>query len=245
MKYEYNGWGQVYREYEEHDGAVDGNTLFVQYDYADGAAGGVAKYVRLDQVTYPNGREVHYDYGTTGAIDDIMSRLATIGDGTNTQASYKYLGAGRIVVEDYEDIDVKLDYAANNLAALDRFGRVVDQVWTDYGENPDVVLDEYTYTYDRAGNRTSRDNELHSAFDEDYTYDALDRLTAWSVGGTQQKTWSLDSLGNNLARRHVQRRQRRDAEPGQFRLRRRRQHDHAPVGQDGEVRRLEPAGRGR
>lgn len=26
-----------------------------------------------------------------------MSRLATIGDGTNTHASYKYLGAGRIV----------------------------------------------------------------------------------------------------------------------------------------------------
>ncbi len=28
-----------------------------------------------------------------------------------------------------------------------------------------------------ARNRTSRDNELHSAFDEDYTYDGLDRLT--------------------------------------------------------------------
>ena len=35
------------REYQEHDGAVDGNTLFVQYDYEDGASGGVAKYVRL------------------------------------------------------------------------------------------------------------------------------------------------------------------------------------------------------
>ena len=111
-----------------------------------------------------------------------MSRLATIGDGTNTYATYKYLGAGRIVVEDYEDIDVKLDYAADNFAALDRFGRVVDQVWTDYGANPDVTLDEYTYTYDRAGNRTSRDNELHSAFDEDYTYDDLDRLTSSDAG---------------------------------------------------------------
>ena len=40
-------------------------------------------------------------------MDDIMSRLATIGDGTNTHASYKYLGAGKIVTEDYEDIDVK------------------------------------------------------------------------------------------------------------------------------------------
>ena len=32
--------------------------------------------VRLDKVTYPDGREINYDYGTTGAIDDIMSRLA-------------------------------------------------------------------------------------------------------------------------------------------------------------------------
>lgn len=52
-----------------------------------------------------------------------------------------------------------------NVTGLDRFGRVADQVWTDYGADPDVVLDRYTYTYDRAGNRTSRDNELHSAFD--------------------------------------------------------------------------------
>ena len=78
----------------------------------------MAKYVRLDQVTYPNGRQVHYDYGTTGAIDDIMSRLATIGDGTNTYAAYTYLGADKIVAEDYQQAQVKLDYAHNNLAGF-------------------------------------------------------------------------------------------------------------------------------
>lgn len=45
----------------------------------------MAKYVRLDEVTYPGGRvyqgEVQYDYGTAGAIDDVMSRLANPGDG--------------------------------------------------------------------------------------------------------------------------------------------------------------------
>jgi hypothetical protein len=51
---------------------------------------------------------------------------------------------------------VKLDYAANNFAALGRFGRVLDQLWTDYGADPDVARDEYTYTYDRAGNRLTR-----------------------------------------------------------------------------------------
>jgi YD repeat-containing protein len=177
VKYEYNPWGEVFREYEEHDGAVDGTTRYVQYDYQDGAAGGVAKYLRLGDVVYPNGRTVQYGYGQTQAIDDIMSRLATIGDGTDTYASYKYLGAGKIVTEDYEDIDVKLDYSANNLAALDRFGRVLDQVWADYGSTPET-LDEYGYTYSRSGNRTARTNALRTAFSESYGYNGLDELTS-------------------------------------------------------------------
>jgi hypothetical protein len=35
----------------------------------------------------------------TGATDDIMSRLATFGDGTSTYAAYKYVGADKIVTE--------------------------------------------------------------------------------------------------------------------------------------------------
>jgi hypothetical protein len=116
-----------------------------------------------------------------------MSRLSAIYDDADDDgvvdatedvyASYKYLGANRIVTEDYEEIEVDLDYTGtnNDFSKLDRFGRVADQVWNDYGATPDVVLDRYTYTYDRVGNRMSRDNELHAAFDEDYTYDGLYR----------------------------------------------------------------------
>ena len=196
VRYEYDGWGNLYREYQEHDGTVDANTLFVQYDYDDGATGGVAQYVRLAEVTYPNGREVQYGYGTAGAIDDIMSRLATIGDGTNTHASYKYLGAERIVAEDYEDIAVRLDYTADNFAALDRFGRVIDQVWTDYGSDPDVVLDRYTYTYDRAGNRTGKANALNTALSETYDYNDLDELISTIRNDGFDQSWDLDALGN-------------------------------------------------
>jgi hypothetical protein len=73
------------------------------------------------------------------------------------------MGAGKIVVEDYEDIDVKLDYTGggNAISGLDRFGRVVDQIWDRYGANP-APLDEYVYEYDRAGNRTRKYNALNS-----------------------------------------------------------------------------------
>ena len=97
-------------------------------------------------MNYPNGRQVHYDYGTTGAIDDIMSRYSAIFDDANADgdidagedvyASYKYLGAGKIVEEDYVEAGVKLSYldGSGNVTGLDRFGRVLDQVWTDYGD---------------------------------------------------------------------------------------------------------------
>ena len=110
---------------------------------------------------YPNGRDVQYAYGTAGGTDDIMSRLETIGDGSTTYAAYTYLGAGMIVTEDYQEADVKLDYTgtSNSFSGFDRFGRIVDQVWEQYGSSPSV-LDEYTYTYDRAGNRTAKTNAL-------------------------------------------------------------------------------------
>ena len=125
----------------------------------------MARYVRPSQTTYPNGRQVQYGYGTTQAIDDIMSRLATIGDGTDTHAAYQYLGAGRIVAEDYAEAEVKLDYAADNFAALDRFGRVLDQLWTDYGADPDAALDHYSYTY--LCSCQPRDADFLSAVGED------------------------------------------------------------------------------
>jgi RHS repeat-associated protein len=197
VKYRYNGWGKLAQEWQDHAGLVDPqSTPSVQYVYTDGASGGVAKYVRLSEVVYPNGRQVQYGYGTPGAIDDIMSRLATIGDSTNTYSSYKYLGAERIVTEDYEEAEVRLDYAADNFLGLDRFGRVVDQVWTDYGADPDVALDRYTYTYGRAGNRTAKVNVLHNDFSETYGYNSLDELISSVRDDSFDQSWTLDGLGN-------------------------------------------------
>ncbi len=165
-------------------------------------------------MTYPNGREIEYGYGDSQSqnidevVDCIMSRLETISDSSGTLASYKYLGAGRIAVEDYAQSQVKLDYdpdGDNSFAGLDRFGRIHDQVWEQYhleggNEVVDGAVDEYIYGYDRAGNRVSKSNELDHDLDETYVYDNVDRLKEWYVGGSQtpSETWTLDSLGNNL-----------------------------------------------
>jgi len=66
------------RAYQEHDGPVDEETtLFVDYHYDSPRISRESprqehepvKYVRLDRVMYPNGREVNYDYdyGTDAA----------------------------------------------------------------------------------------------------------------------------------------------------------------------------------
>ena len=220
MQYRYDGWGNVDTEWQEHIRTVDANfsygSVYVAYEYDDGsydsdafydATEGVsaAKYVRLVNVTYPKvdqytaGRMVEYHYdgdSVNGTVDDIMSRVDKIVNNA-AEADYKYLGANTVVTEDFSDVDVKIDYSANNFAAWDRFGRVRDQIWSDYGSTPST-LDRFTYTYNRAGNVTAKNNVLNSPLNEIYAYDNLDRLTSSdrAGGSTQDQTWTLDGSGN-------------------------------------------------
>ena len=91
-------------------------------------------------------------------------------------------------------------------AGFDRFGRVVDHRWYDYGASAD--RDRYQYGYDRASNRIYRDNLTASGKDEFYTYDGINRLTTFdrgdlnegktAISGTpvREEDWGLDMTGN-------------------------------------------------
>jgi RHS repeat-associated protein len=125
------------------------------------------------------------------------------------------VGLGLIVVENYEEPDVKLDYfggTSGTYAGFDRFDRIVDQRWYDYGASAD--RDRYKYGYDRASDRTYRENHVSKNLgtpvylDEYYTYDGLYRLknfdrgqlngTYTGIQGTPSKEedFTLDPLGN-------------------------------------------------
>jgi YD repeat-containing protein len=93
---------------------------------------------------------------------------------------------------------IELDYSANNFAAMDRFSRVQDQVWSSYGSASGNAgtLDGYGYTYDRAGNRTSAANLTAPSLSETYEYDNLDRLTSSTRNDGYDQSWTLDALGN-------------------------------------------------
>jgi len=141
--------------------------------------------------------------------DDIMSRLATIGDACDSYVAHKYLTRGGIVEKDYAARGARLSChpeCDNSFSALDRFGRVVDQKWHDHGASE--VRDQYRYGYDRAGNRLYRENTTTTGKDEFHGYDAINRLIAFdrgdlnagktAISGTpvREEDWTLDPLGN-------------------------------------------------
>ena len=217
-QYLYNDFSQLVTEYQSHSGAVNtGTSPKVQYAFADGAE----NTIRTLTLTYPNGRELHSDYGATDSMDDVASRVASLidDDGTTHLVDYSYLGAGSFVETDYTEPETKytlVGTAGGNdpetgdiYRGLDRFGRVKDSYWYDYGSSSDT--DRIKYGYDRVGNRTYRENIVATAagkeFDEIYHYDQIHRLKTMDRGtlnGSQTgltsttfgQCWTLDETGN-------------------------------------------------
>jgi RHS repeat-associated protein len=214
----YNSFGQLKEQYQEHSGSVNtGTTPKVEYAYADGSA----NTTRSTSLTYPNGRVLDYLYDDTHA--DKLSRVRTLRwDGTDV-CRYSYLGLNTFVATDYSQPQVKLDYAlgsgANPYTGFDRFGRIVDLLWARYGAGssssssggPGNDLVHLKYGYDRASNRTHREDLVAQSygkdFDELYEYDGLHRLKKFHRGRltddnqaitspTLQQGWVLDATGN-------------------------------------------------
>jgi len=93
---EYNGFGQLTEEYQEHSGAVNtGSSLNVQYDYDTTGSNDS----RLTAMIYPNGRQLDYVYNS--GLDSDISRVSALADDGGSDAgtiqSYLYLGLNTIV----------------------------------------------------------------------------------------------------------------------------------------------------
>ncbi|MEZ6099347.1 MAG: hypothetical protein R3E01_10270 [Pirellulaceae bacterium] len=221
---EYNGLNLLTKEYQEHEGIKDGSTPYVTYTYDESSDGGgeLTKGMRPTMITYPNGRKVHYTYGSSGSIADSIARLDAIqedssGSPGQVLVSYDYLGFQVFAKVHYEEADVFLGAdidSDNSYAMWDRFGRTIDLLWvkTAYSSSscPTTDLVHLQYGYDRASNRLYK-LDLAAAcegenLDEAYTYDDVNRLVGFDRGdygtsgisGTpsEEADWTLDPLGN-------------------------------------------------
>jgi len=217
VRFTYNDFGQSTNTYQAHAGAVDlMTTPSVQMDYANGSE----NTVRPISLTYPSGRQLTYNYGMIGSIDSSASRVTSLidSDGGSTHlADYSYLGLGSVVQQTSAQADLRFTLA--NIASgndpdtgdiytgLDRFGRIKDVRWRNTNSNTD--LSRIQYGYDRASNRTWRENptDPNRNFDWKYGYDGNHRLKNGQRGtlnGTQTaitnpqfgQCWTLDETGN-------------------------------------------------
>lgn len=202
---EYNGYGQLTTEYQEHTGEVNtGTSPKVQYVYTEGGTDVSDNDSRLTKMIYPNGRVLRYEYGTTGALNEKVSRLAYLADEANNSPSthieeYSYLGASTVVVRNRPSANSKLTYvklsgesngdAGDQYTGLDRFGRIADQRWVGQSGSNVTTLDRFQYGYDANSNPLYKDNKVNSTFSELYHangtnagYDSLNRLTDFRRG---------------------------------------------------------------
>ena len=217
-QFDFNSFGQILTDYQSHSGAVNiSTTPKVQYGYANGSA----NTIRSTSMTYPNGRVLTYDYGAAAGMNDVLSRIGSLidNDGTTQLSDYSYVGLGAFVVADYTEPDVQytlVDLAGSNdpdtgdiYSGWDRFSRVKDCRWYDYGASADIA--RLNYGYDRASNRLWRNDtiaqSLGVAYDELYTYDGAHRLKDMQRGtlnGSKtavtsrnfEQCWTLDSTNN-------------------------------------------------
>jgi len=234
VQFAYNDFGQITDDYQAHGGTVNTSTTpKVQYGYATGSA----NTIRPTSITFPNGRVISLSYGAADSMNDALSRVASIIDddaGSTHLADYSCLGVGPAggllpslnspfnpgaVEVDYTEPDIRytlVGTAGGNdpdtgdiYRGLDRFGRVKDCCWYNYGSSTDV--DRIRYGYDRNGNRTWRENvvaqSLGKYFDEKYVHDLIDRLKDAQRGELDDlksqienlqfaQRWGLDATGN-------------------------------------------------
>jgi YD repeat-containing protein len=89
IQYQYNEFGQLIKEYQQHGAAVDVSTSpVVEYDFEDGSA----NTIRARSIVYPDGRQLDYQYGTVGSEADLLDRVETIEDGAMTLVTYQRSG---------------------------------------------------------------------------------------------------------------------------------------------------------
>jgi RHS repeat-associated protein len=176
VAYEYNAWDQVSASRQSHGGAVVAQSPTVQYGYEGGSTSGAVSHVRLSSVTYPNGRQVFYNYPSSG-VGAALSRLGSISanaDGTSPYAEFGYLGADNTIVQETRPLATTPASNLQVVYGLDALGRTASVTWT-VGS---TVIDSFAYAYDGAGNRTSRVAQFGGgvSINDAYAYDGLNRL---------------------------------------------------------------------
>ncbi|MFZ1402224.1 MAG: hypothetical protein WAW03_03985, partial [Anaerolineae bacterium] len=177
----YDGRGRMVQESKVISGTL-GGTFVTQwsYDSAD----------RMTSLTYPGGEVVNYTYAAQGLVKTAIGKNTYVGDTAYNvlgQVELRRLGStAGILTTDYS-------YRSDNFRLQ----------WLRTGTaSPYESLQKLEYAYDAAGNVDwIKDYKIGNPQLQDFTYDALNRLTnAVASGGTNgnynSETYGFDPNGN-------------------------------------------------
>ena len=130
--------------------------------------------------TAPDGSTNTYAY-------DTLNRLTTLTDSLTGQFGFSYDALNRRTALNRPN-GVNTTYGFDSLS---RLLNVLHKAGT-------VTLDGAGYSYDNAGNRTAKTNNLNN-ITEQYAYDPLYQLTQVTQGTTTTESYSYDAVGNRLS----------------------------------------------
>jgi hypothetical protein len=202
--YEYHDHHALKKERQDHDSKVDtaGGLATLDVEYAFDAfqttSGGVYDYaLRPAYTVYPNGMQLHTTYGSSGSIDDLLSRAAGLADeNTSTAntpgdaiATYTWMGGGTLAKKVLDVPEIELNRIAPDgsapaagLEGLDRFGRVAAQAWIDTSGTSDEDRIHTEYGYDQVHRMLYADRLTNPGLSQAFEIDGLHRVNGFSIG---------------------------------------------------------------
>jgi RHS repeat-associated protein len=190
LRREYDGFGNMVREWQEHSGRVSRESPSTGYQFS-----ATGDRMRLEAVFYPSGRSLRYDYGREGEADDRLGRMKRIHfEGGHTfSTEYSYNGLRAVRSATYSPPGLRSDFGR------DAFGRV-DRLHWQRSQSDGGGIVSLRYEYDRCNNQVLRKDELAKResygrfLDELCTYDGLYRLVEFERG---------EAVGRSITRRNL------------------------------------------
>lgn len=175
----YDKKGRLISETQE----VSGTNYTKTYDYAP--------YDFVEEVSYPNSKDVQFGYDVVGNLVDLDHDTVSIID------TLVYAAGGSLAEINYGNgVDSVFTYDVNKQY------RLTNKQSTITGGTPST-LQNINYAYDNVGNITNVTEQASTAATRnvDYTYDDLYRLTkADNTTASEIRTYSYDNIGNILSK---------------------------------------------
>ena len=205
VKYDYDDWGNIDSFKQDKDGTV-GASGYYEVAYAWAKATGGRNTLRKTSLTLSSGNVITFNYSSQVRHENETSRVLSLKDGGVVLVEYKYNGLGTVVGYDYPQPNIMWEMFGSSSGSypdIDVFGRVTSSRWTtDLSTDVDFV--DIDIAYDRNGNVTLVEDNVHTGFDWSYTIDDLDRLKraqrgTWSGSITSEQedqTWTLHQTSN-------------------------------------------------